>query len=267
MKLSNSFIAVKKISSTVPRSNFSEDNLNLAAQLILKAEGVINPLVLRRTSLQSYEVVDGHFEYYAAVRAKEIDSQKGEYIGAFIIEPDNEEVIEEQVKLLRKQSANNQEIEQGLENLPQENIKSIMYKLTHMAGEINKIEQVDRKQLTTHNTVENLIYKVDQISDTVQQLIEIGSKQKTIQNQLEVEQIADIVVQRLESWLLKVLQEINTGNTEKHKNRKTQKSQYDRLKKDELINIATKKGIKITKRMTKAEIVEFIEEFDNSQGT
>lgn len=105
MKLSNSFIAVKKIKSSVPRSNFSEDDLNRAAELILKVEGSINPLILRITSPQSYQVVDGDFEYYAATRAKEIDSQKGEYIGAFIIEPDNEEVLAEQVKLLRKQKA------------------------------------------------------------------------------------------------------------------------------------------------------------------
>jgi ParB family chromosome partitioning protein len=58
--------------------------------------------VLRRTSLDSYEVVDGHFEYYAAARAREINLRKGEMIGAFIIEEEKEEAIEEQVKLLRK---------------------------------------------------------------------------------------------------------------------------------------------------------------------
>ncbi|WP_414543333.1 hypothetical protein [Nostoc sp. CCY0012] len=104
MKLSNSFIAVKKIKSSVPRSNFSENELSRVAELILKVEGVINPLILRRNSPQSYEVVDGNFEYHAAVKAKEIDSQKGEYISAFIIEPENEEVLEEQVKLLRSQN-------------------------------------------------------------------------------------------------------------------------------------------------------------------
>lgn len=102
MKLSNSFIAVKKIKSSVPRSTFSEDDLSLTAKLILGVEGLINPIILRRTSSQSYEVVDGHFEYHAAVTAKEIDAQKGEYISAFIIDPDNEKVFEEQIQLLRR---------------------------------------------------------------------------------------------------------------------------------------------------------------------
>lgn len=103
MKLSTSLVAVKKINSYIPRSNFSNDKLEQVAQLILKAEGVINPLVLHRTSLESYEVVDGHFEYYAAARAREIDPRKGEMIGAFILEEENEGVIQEQIKILRKQ--------------------------------------------------------------------------------------------------------------------------------------------------------------------
>lgn len=103
MKLSTSLVAVRKITSTVPRSSFADDELEQSARLILEAEGVINPIVLRRTSLESYEVVDGDFEYYASARAREIDPRKGEMIGAFIVEPENEEIIKEQVKLLRRQ--------------------------------------------------------------------------------------------------------------------------------------------------------------------
>jgi ParB family chromosome partitioning protein len=132
MKLSNSFIAVKKINSSVPRSNFSEDDLTRAAELILKAEGIINPLVLRRTSPQYYEVVDGHFEYYAAARAKEMDSKNGEYIGAFIIESENEEILQQQVKLFRNREPGNNDVKQKLENLTAEVAK--------LAESVKKIE-------------------------------------------------------------------------------------------------------------------------------
>jgi hypothetical protein len=101
MKLSTSLVAVKKIKSNVPCSNFSNDTLEKLANLILKAEGIIKPIILRRTSLESYEVVDGDLEYYAAARAKEIEPRKGEMIGAFIIEPENEEIIIEQIELLK----------------------------------------------------------------------------------------------------------------------------------------------------------------------
>jgi hypothetical protein len=103
MKLSTSLVAVKKISCTKPRSLFSDDELEKAAQSILESEGVINPIVIRRTSLKSYELVDGAFEFYAAARAREIDPRKGEMISVFIIEPENEEVLTKQVELFRKQ--------------------------------------------------------------------------------------------------------------------------------------------------------------------
>lgn len=101
MKLSLSLVAVKKITSSKPRSDFAANDLETAAQLILESEGVISPIVVRRTSLQSYEVVDGDFEYYAAARAREIDIRKGEMIGVFIIEPENEAALKRQVELFR----------------------------------------------------------------------------------------------------------------------------------------------------------------------
>ena len=102
MKLLTSLAAVRKISSTVARSNFSADEIEQAAHLIIEVEGTINPIILRRTSLESYEVIDGHFEYYAAVRAREISPLKGETIQAVILEPENERALLEQVELLRK---------------------------------------------------------------------------------------------------------------------------------------------------------------------
>ncbi len=53
MRLSTSLIAVKRITSSVPCSDFID--IEQSAQLILDAEGVINPIVVRRTSLYFYE--------------------------------------------------------------------------------------------------------------------------------------------------------------------------------------------------------------------
>ncbi len=106
MKLSTSLVAVKKITCTFPRSLFADEDIEEAAKLILATEGVLNPIVVRRTSLKSYEVVDGIFEYYAAARAREIDPKKGEMIGVFVIEEDNEELLIQQIKLFRNNSLN-----------------------------------------------------------------------------------------------------------------------------------------------------------------
>ena len=101
-KLSPSLVAVKKITSTVPRVNFRDRDLEKVAQLILELGGLINPIILRRNGMDAYEIVDGDFEYYAAAKAREINPLKGETIGAFILEPENEELLLEQVQALRK---------------------------------------------------------------------------------------------------------------------------------------------------------------------
>jgi len=101
-KLSPSLVAVKKITSAVPRSNFAEADLEKLARLILDSGGLINPIIVRRNGMDAYEIVDGDFEYYAAARAKEIEPLKGETIGAFILEEENEELLLEQLEILRK---------------------------------------------------------------------------------------------------------------------------------------------------------------------
>ncbi|NER00572.1 MAG: hypothetical protein F6K30_28395 [Cyanothece sp. SIO2G6] len=104
MKLPTKLVAVKKINSDVARSQFPAEDIEQAAQLIIAVEGVINPIILKRTSLEAYEVVEGHLEYYAAVRAREINPLKGEMIQAIILEPDNEKAILAQVDCLRSRS-------------------------------------------------------------------------------------------------------------------------------------------------------------------
>ncbi len=101
MTLSASLVGVKKISSSIPRSHFDSNKLEEIARAILEAEGVINPIILRRTGLTSFEVVNGHLEFYAAVRAREIDPLKGESIEAFVIDPDKEKALEKQIEILR----------------------------------------------------------------------------------------------------------------------------------------------------------------------
>jgi len=101
-KLFPSLVAVKRITSAVPRSNFAEPELEKLARLILESGGLINPIIVRRNGMDAYEIVDGDFEYYAAVRAKEIENLKGETIGAFILEEENEELLLKQLEILRK---------------------------------------------------------------------------------------------------------------------------------------------------------------------
>lgn len=105
MLLAVEYILVKQITSDVP-CMFSDAALDKFAELILKAEGSLSPMVVKRIETSSYEsetykVVKGHFQYYAAVRAKELNPRDGESIGVFIIEGSKTEALEEQLEMLK----------------------------------------------------------------------------------------------------------------------------------------------------------------------
>jgi ParB family chromosome partitioning protein len=177
MKLSTSLVAVKKINSNVPRSEFLEDELNRTAELILKAEGIINPPVIRRTSLESYEVVNGYFEYYAAVKAREIDPRKGEMIGAFIIESENEEVLMDQVKVLRNRESSNNKF-QVADTQPFNTVES-SNKAIQFESLLPEIESlIDRKlQLISNRISEHIDEFVQKIEPILNQPGKVGTKE------------------------------------------------------------------------------------------
>jgi hypothetical protein len=95
-------VDVKNITCDVPPSNFSDDALNSLADMIIESGGIIRPLVLKTTGLETYTVVDGYFEYYAAVRAREKNPRQCEMVNAFVISPKNEDEIFKQVAAFRE---------------------------------------------------------------------------------------------------------------------------------------------------------------------
>jgi hypothetical protein len=97
-----SLVDVKNISSTVTRSNFAEADLDSLADIIIESGGIIRPLVVKLTGAESYTVVDGHFEYYAAVRAREKNPRKGEMVNAFVISPKIEDIVTQQLASLKE---------------------------------------------------------------------------------------------------------------------------------------------------------------------
>jgi hypothetical protein len=195
-KLSTSIVAVKKITSQEPRSNFADSDLEKVATLSLEAEGLINPIVIRRTSLESYEVVDGDFEYHAAARAREIDPRKGEMVGAFILEPENEEVILEQIKILRKEKTTKAIIEVGspqavtnLEN-PITNIESRFEKQNKVSDLISELPPSSEKPQELQSLLqqfEKSFQEVEVISNTVKEVAEsVKNIKETISTQIDV---------------------------------------------------------------------------------
>ncbi|NEP82890.1 MAG: hypothetical protein F6K39_34965 [Okeania sp. SIO3B3] len=245
MLLSPEFVLVKEITSNVPRSEFLESDLEQAAQLILKAEGTIKPLVLRTIGWESYEVVDGHFEYYAAVRAKEINPRDGERIGAFIIEGDKAEVLEEQVEMLRKKSSiypvseESKIIQEGTINLS-DLAKLLDKKLQPMTAKLNQqtIESPTYSQALGNKIIEE---KLENIEIKIDQLIpkkNITEIEEILNNQLGVirQKISNLSKEEALSLLTKTQTALN-------RQLEAIKNESNQLQKINLLTVETKEDI------------------------
>ena len=95
-------VETRLISSSQPASNFSQPEIDKLAKLILDTNGLLRPLVLKETGFEQYEVVSGHLEYHAAVRAKEKDALKAEMVNALVIEAEEEKTAIQQAQLLEQ---------------------------------------------------------------------------------------------------------------------------------------------------------------------
>jgi ParB-like chromosome segregation protein Spo0J len=98
------FIDVANISSDLPRSSFSETEIERLADSILASDGLLRPLILKESSVEKYTVMEGHREYYAAVRAKEKDVKKAEMVNAFVINAQMQRSTIDQLNLLKDRS-------------------------------------------------------------------------------------------------------------------------------------------------------------------
>ncbi len=97
-----SYVDVKSITSDVPRSEFSEAEIDTLADLILECEGVVKPIFLQQVDLEHYKVIEGDLEYYAAVRAKEKNLRQGEMINAIIVSANQQKSITQQLNFFNK---------------------------------------------------------------------------------------------------------------------------------------------------------------------
>jgi hypothetical protein len=100
-------VDVKSITSDVPRSEFSEAEIDTLADLILECQGVLKPIFLQQVDLEHYKVIEGDLEYYAAVRAKEKNLRQGEMINAIIVSPAQEQSIKQQLNFFKKSQSLN----------------------------------------------------------------------------------------------------------------------------------------------------------------
>ncbi|KPQ32788.1 MAG: ParB-like nuclease domain [Phormidesmis priestleyi Ana] len=95
-------VDVKSITTKAPRSSFKVDEIDALAQSILSSGGLLSPLLLKQTGIESYEVLAGDLEYYAAARAKELNPRAAEMVNAFVVPNDLAETAVKQLEALKK---------------------------------------------------------------------------------------------------------------------------------------------------------------------
>lgn len=98
-QLDFSFVDIVSIHSSIPCAQFSPDKIEDLAKSFLETGGTIKPLIVKMLDMDHYEVISGHLEYYAALRARELDDNF-ELIRVIISLPQKQEKIEAQLRLL-----------------------------------------------------------------------------------------------------------------------------------------------------------------------
>ncbi len=95
-------VDVKEIKSYVPRSKFSEGDIERLADLILQCGGIFRPLIVKQVDIDHFILLDGFLEYYSAVRAREKEPRQGELVNTFVVPPkDDIEIVQQQIEILR----------------------------------------------------------------------------------------------------------------------------------------------------------------------
>ncbi|MGK7881060.1 MAG: chromosome partitioning protein ParB [Crocosphaera sp.] len=159
-----------------------ENVVDRLANIILESGGIVNPLFVKKLGFDSYELLYGEIEYYAAVKASEIDPRKGEMIAAFIIEDDQKELIKQQINFLRKSLSNEQSTEgsQSLNTEVVSTVNSNYNKLNSVQKDINKLHEKLQSlmEMNTANGLRNLLRK--QLESIINEA-ETKSKQEAIQ--------------------------------------------------------------------------------------
>ena len=142
-------IPVKYIHSSVPESEFPPNEINDLALAIINAGCLLEPLIVRQINFQSYELISDHRNYYAALKAKELNIHVAEMVSVFVIPDENYEGVLKQIELLSEAN----------ELLPTDSQQSLqilnaIHKLQSQTNEVLKrIEQVESNvQSTIANT-------------------------------------------------------------------------------------------------------------------
>jgi ParB-like nuclease domain len=165
------FVDVKSIKSALPKSNFAESELEQLADLILETDGLLRPLILQEIKAGTYQVIEGHREYYAAVRAKEKNVVKAEMVNAFVITTSDRRSAIAQLALLSGTPLNgvtnptdNLQLDRllpAIESVVSEQLQPILDQLAKHTEILDRLALDRSRQPATPKIIEPIIDRVE----------------------------------------------------------------------------------------------------------
>jgi len=165
MTFKTSLVDIDKINSSIPRSTFSESDLEKLARLILELDGIVYPLVVKEIALESYELIEGYFQYFGAVKAFEINDNF-EMIRAFILKDNEENLVKQQLDLLKlfSEKKGTQQVIISGDN------SAVETRLNNLESRLNQVTINWEQKLTEE--ISKISTHINQISDNLPQKIE-----------------------------------------------------------------------------------------------
>lgn len=166
-------IPIEEVICDGPKPRFSTEDLEALAQNILNTGGLLSPLVVTQTEIESYSLIDGELNYYAALRAQEIDPRAAEMVGVFVVEESHRELAKEQLSRLHPSTANVDDSSSDSKNLHELIMKMMKQVSSFSPGETSFSDQLDelRKVIQDqHLTIQNLNENLSQLGQQVSRL-------------------------------------------------------------------------------------------------
>lgn len=143
-------VDISDIKSNRQRLDFDENQIAEIAASILRNDGLLRPLILGMDGVNSYTVLDGDLEYFAAVRAREENPQAGATVNAFVISPKNQSEAQAQIEVIRNAEISNYLVIDDLTNpAPPPNwISNLGSRLDFISQELTGIKNKSDSMLT-----------------------------------------------------------------------------------------------------------------------
>ena len=131
-------------------NNFSEEELEYLARTIVEVKGLIRIPLVRQKGIDSYKLISGYFDYYAFLKARELDEDLPDRIRVFILNDKNEKSILNQLEAIKKIEKTQTNDISGTEKNASTNINSnnLDIKLSNVISKFQDLESSVINQIT-----------------------------------------------------------------------------------------------------------------------